>query len=144
MRRLERIWTQFIDSQGGVWFIPEPDPGADLVFQDPADTEIDDADADDLAYASLHSAGRYNRAGINDAEIDEWAVAQRRALDPLEWAELLEQIRRKEQEEVWRILLVNPYGVRVRRTGVFNLLDTYYAKSLQLATDQLKRVWVEP
>jgi len=51
--------------------------------------------------------------------------------------------RLKEQDEVWRILLVNPYGVRVRRANVFNLVDTYYAKSLQLAPDQLKRVWVE-
>jgi len=34
--------------------------------------------------------------------------------------------------------------VRVRRTGVFNLLDTYFAKTLQLAPDQLKGVWVEP
>ena len=141
VRRLERVWTQFTDTQGSLWFIPEPDPGADLVFQDPADTEIYDADADDLAYASLHSAGRYNRAGISDADTDEWAVAQRRALDPLERADLLEQIRLKEQEEIWRILLVNPYGVRVRRGSVFNLLDTYYAKSLQIAPDQLKTAW---
>ena len=49
----------------------------------------------------------------------------------------------KEQEQVWRILLVNPYGVRVRREGVFNLLDTYYAKTLDRAPDQLKRVWIE-
>ena len=143
VRRLERIWTQFIDSQGGVWFVPEPDPAVDLIFQDPIEMEIYDADADDLAYGAMHSAGRFNHAGINDSEIDEWAVAQRQALDPLERADQLERIRMKEQEQVWRILLVNPYGVRVRREGVFNLLDTYYAKTLDRAPDQLKRVWIE-
>lgn len=143
VRRLERIWSQFTDSQGSLWFIPEPDPAADLAFQDPADVEIYDADADDLAYGSMHSAGRFNRAGISDSEIDEWAIGQRRSLDPLERADLLERIRLKEEDEVWRILLVNPYGVRVRRGYVFNLLDTYLAKSLQFAPDQLKHVWVE-
>ncbi|MDE2967339.1 MAG: ABC transporter substrate-binding protein [Chloroflexota bacterium] len=143
VRRLERVWAQFTDSQGSLWFIPEPDPAVDLVFQDPADVDVYDADADDLAYGSVHSAGRFNRAGINDPEIDEWATAQRRALDPLERADLLERIRLKEQDEVWRLLLINPYGVRVRRAHVFNLVDTYYAKSLQLAPDQLKHVRVE-
>lgn len=142
VRRMERIWTQFTDAQGSLWFIPEPDPAVDLVFRDPADAGIYDADADDLAYGSMHSAGRFNRAGINDPEIDQWAVAQRQALDPQERADLLERIRLKEQDQVWRILLVNPYGVRVRRGNVFNLLDTYYAKSLHLAPDQLKRVWI--
>ena len=143
VRRLERNWTQFTDSQGSIWFIPEPDPSVDLFFRDPADVEIYDADADDLAYGSLHSAGRFNRSGVSDPEIDAWAVAQRQALDPLARADLLERIRLKEQDQVWRILLVNPYGVRVRRANVFNLLDTYYAKSLHLAPDQLKRVWIE-
>ncbi len=143
VRRLERIWTQFTDAQGSLWFIPEPAPSADLVFRDPADVAIYDADADDLAYGSLHSAGRFNRSGVSDSEIDAWAVAQRQALDPLARADLLERIRLKEQDQVWRILLVNPYGVRVRRANVFNLLDTYYAKSLHLAPDQLKRVWIE-
>jgi len=143
VRRLERVWAQFTDSRGSLWFVPEPDAAVDLVFQDPADVDIYDADADDLAYGSMHSAGRFNRAGIDDPEIDEWATAQRRALDPLDRADLLERIRLKEQDEVGRILLVNPYGVRVRRANVFNLVDTYYAKSLQLAPDQLKRVWVE-
>lgn len=144
VRRLERIWTQFTDAQGSLWFIPDPDPAVDLVFRDPADVETYNADADDLAYGSMHSAGRFNRAAIDDSEIDEWAVAQSRALDPRERADLLERIRLKEQEHVWRILLVNPYGVRVRRENVFNLVDTYYAKTLHLAPDQLKHVWLEP
>lgn len=140
--RLERIWTQFTDSQGSLWFVPEPDPAVDLVFQDPAEAESYDADADDLAYGSMHSGGRFNSAGTNDAEIDEWAVAQRQALDPIERADLLERIRVKEQDEVWRVLLVNPYGVRVRRANVFNLVDTYYAKTLHLTPDQLKTTWL--
>ena len=143
VRRLERVWAQFTDSQGGIWFIPEPDPAVDLLFQDPAEVETYDADADDLAYGSMHSSGRFNRAGINDPEIDAWAVAQRQALDPLERADLLEHMRLKEQDHLWRILLVNPYGVRVRRANVFNLLDAYCAKSVHLAPDQLKAAWLD-
>ena len=143
-RRLERIWTQFTDSQGSLWFVPEPDPAADLIFQDPAELDIYDADADDLAYGAMNSTGRFNRAGIDDAEIDQWTVDQRRDYDYLRRADVLERIRLKEQEQVWRILLVNPYGVSVRRASVLNLVDTYYAKTLHLAPDQLKRVWIEP
>lgn len=143
VRRLERVWTQFTDSQGSLWFIPEPDPDVDLLFQDPAEAEMYDADADDLAYGSMHSSGRFNRARINDPEVDEWTVAQRQALDPLGRSDLLERLRLKEQDHVWRILLVNQYGVRIRRGNVFNLIDTYFAKSLHLAPDQLKHAWVE-
>jgi len=106
--------------------------------------EIYDADADDLAHSSMHLAGRFNRVGINDPEIDEWPTAQRQELDPPKRADSLEQIRLKEQDEVRRLLLVSPYGVRIRRSGVFSLLDTYHAKSSQLAPDQLKRLWIEP
>ena len=143
VRRLERIWTPFTDSTGRQWLIPKPDPAVDLGFQDPDEADIYDADADDLAYGAMHSSGRFNRAGINGPEIDEWAVAQRQALDPFERADLLERIRLKEQQQVWRVLLVNPYGMRVRRSNVFNLVDTYYAKSLRLAPDQLKTTWID-
>ena len=143
VRRLERIWTPFTDSACRQGLIPTPDPAADLVFQDPAEAEMYDVEADDLAYGAMHSAGRFNRAGINDQEIDAWTVAQRQEINSLDRADLLEQIRLKDQEQVWRILLVNPYGVRVRRASVFNLVDTYYAKTLHLAPDQLKTVWSE-
>ncbi|MCY3732780.1 MAG: ABC transporter substrate-binding protein, partial [Chloroflexi bacterium] len=139
VRRFERSWARFTDSRSDMRFRPEANPAVDLVFRDPADVEIYDVDADDLAFGSMHSTGRFNRAGINDPEIDEWAVAQRQTLDATERVKPLERMRLKEQDHIWRILLVNPYGVHIRRDHVLNLLGTYYAKTLHLAPDQLKR-----
>jgi len=143
VHRTERIWTPYTDSEGRQGLVPKPDQEVDLIFQHPEDADIYNADADDLAYGAMHSAGRYNYAGINDAEVDAWSVAQRQAVDQMTRADLLERIRRKEQEHVWRLLLVNPYSVRVRRAGVYNLLDTYYANTPQLAPAQLKTVWID-
>ena len=69
------------------------------------------------------------------------AEAQRQALDPLERSDLLEQIRQREAEEVWRLHLVNPYALSVRREYVFDKVDTYFAKSIEQRPRQLERVW---
>ena len=98
-------------------------------------------DPDDLVYAAMRTDGTQNSAGFSDAEIDALAEAQRRALDPLERSELLEQIRYREAEEVWRLHLVNPYGLSVRREYVFDKVDTYFAKSIEQRPRQLERVW---
>ncbi len=136
----ERHWAQRIDDAGQVWLEQQPDPEANLIYRTVG--PVYDADPDDLAYACMHSNGRLNRAGINDPEIDEWSAQQRQAVDQAERSELLERIRRRESEQVWRVFTVNPYGIQARRENVFNLVQTYFAKSLHLAPMQLERAWM--
>ena len=97
-------------------------------------------DPDDLIMEQMHSEGRSN-VGIADAALDALVEAQRRELDPLKRSDLLEQIRRREAEEVWRLHLVNPYGLSVRREYVFDKVDTYFAKKIEQRPRQLERVW---
>ena len=136
----ERPWVQRTDAAGRTWLEPQPHPEADLIYG--TSGPVYDADPDDLAHACMHSSGRLNRAGINDPEIDEWSTLQRQAVDQAARSELLERIRRKESERMWRMFTVNPYGVQARRGDVFNLVRTYFAKSLQLAPAQLERTWI--
>lgn len=98
-------------------------------------------DPDDLVTALTRFVGWSDAAGIADAELDALAEAQRRELDPLARSALLEQIRRREAEEVWRLHLVNPYGLSVRREYVFDKVDTYFGKLIQQRPRQLERVW---
>ena len=112
---------------------------ADLIFTEPFALGVD---ADELAYRRMHSGAPAYWGGIADAEIDEWGVAQRQATDPLNRSELLERIRLKEAEQVWRLHLVNPYGLAVRREHVFNLVDTYFSKNVETLPKQLERTWL--
>ena len=98
-------------------------------------------DPDDLVTALTRFVGWSDAAGIADAELDALAEAQRRELDPLARSALLEQIRRREAEEVWRLHLVNPYGLSVRREYVFDKVDTYFGKLIEQRPRQLERVW---
>ena len=140
VHRREQEWRVTFESSSWTRFDRFPDDEAEIVFG--LRNRVYDADPDDLAYAELHSNGRANSSGISDPEIDEWSVAQREALDPAERAVFLERIRLKTLEEAWRIFLVNPYHVRARAANVFNLLNTYYADSLELAPKQLERTWI--
>ena len=140
VQRREQRWEMTIDRSNWKRFDRFPDDEAEIIFGHR--NRIYDVDPDDLAYAELNSGGRANPSGIADPEIDEWSVAQRQALDPFARADLLERIRLKTLEEAWRILLVNPYHVRARAANVFNLLNTYYADSLELAPKQLERTWI--
>ena len=98
-------------------------------------------DPDDLVTTLTRFGGWSNTARIADAELDALAEAQRRELDPLKRSALLEQIRRREAEEVWRLHLVNPYGLSVRREYVFDKVDTYFGKLIEQRPRQLERVW---
>ena len=98
-------------------------------------------DPDDLVTALTRFGSWSDAAGIADAELDALAEAQRRELDPLARSALLEQIRRREAEEVWRLHLVNPYGLSVRREYVFDKVDTYFGKLIEQRPRQLERVW---
>lgn len=98
------------------------------------------ADPDSLIQSWLHPAER-ERMGLADDELAALAEAQRRALDPLERSALLEQLRMREAEMVWRLPLVNSYGLSVRREYVFDKVDTYFGKDLRQRPRQLERVW---
>ena len=98
------------------------------------------ADPDSLIQSWLHPAGR-ERMGLVDDELAALAEAQRRAFDPLERSALLEQLRMREAEQVWRLPLVNAYGLSVRREYVFDKVDTYFGKELRQRPRQLERVW---
>ncbi len=140
VQRREQRWEMTIDRSTWKRFDRFPNDEAEIIFG-PRNWGYD-VDPDDLAYAELHSSGRANPFGIAEPDIDQWSVAQRQAVDPLERADLLERIRLKTLEEAWRIFLVNPYHVRARAANVFNLLNTYYADSLELAPKQLERTWI--
>ena len=110
-----------------------PNPDLNIWFRQGFESYA--VDPDDLITTHLEGSEIHNPVG------QEIAEAQRRALDPLERSDLLEQIRHREAEEVWRLHLVNPYGLSVRREYVFDKVDTYFAKSIEQRPRQLERVW---
>ena len=141
IQRREQEWKLTVDRPSWKRYDRFATDEAEIVFG--LRSRVYDVDPDDLAYAALHSSGGGNLSGFADAEIDAWSVAQRQATDPHERAQLLEQIRLKTLEEAWSIFLVNPYHVHARSANVFNLLNTYYANSLELAPKQLERTWLK-
>ena len=136
---LERIWKRESAGENRSVIRVEQDPDADLLFSPLPSYGVD---PDDLVYRLMHSDSVYTGAGINDPEIDEWGIAQRQATDASERSELLERIRLKESDEAWRLHLVNPYAIRVRREHALNLVDAYFASSLDLLPKQLERAWL--
>lgn len=75
------------------------------------------------------------------AELEPMWRAQRRSLDPVERSGILEAIRRKRDEQLQEIHLVNPYGLHVRRGNVFNLRATFIGHDPMAASKQLERTW---
>ena len=103
---LERIWKRESAGENSTVVWMKQDPDADLLFSSLSSYGVD---PDDLVYRLMQSDSVYTGAGIIDAEIGEWAIAQRQATDASERSELLERIRLKESAEAWRLHLVNPY-----------------------------------
>lgn len=75
------------------------------------------------------------------AELEPMWRAQRRALDPMERSEILESIRRRRDEQLQEIHLVNPYGLHVRHGNVFNLRATFVGHDPMAVSKQLERTW---
>ena len=121
----------------------EVNPRANLIYA-PSVRVGRSVDVDDLAYAAMHSRriGRGNWAGINDPEIDRLCLDQRREFDSIRRSQTLEQIRAREAEQAWRLFLVNPYGMSVRREYVYNLSSTYFAKEMEGVPKQLESTWL--
>ena len=129
---------RLVEAEGGDSYFVQTDPDANILFGFSGYEYA--ADPDSLIQSWLTPAGREGM-GFADDELDALTEAQRRAFDPLERSALLEQIRMREAEQVWRLPLVNPYGLSVRREYVFDKVDTYFGKELWQRPRQLERVW---
>ncbi len=136
---LERIRKRERVGENTYSYLVEQNPDADLLFSQLPSYGVD---PDDLVYRLMDSHSLYHGARINDAEIGEWGIAQRQATDASERSALLERIRLRESDEAWRLHLVNPYAIRARREHAFNLVDAFFASSLDLLPKQLERAWL--
>lgn len=134
-RRVERVET----SDQSIRWRSQPSETADLIYTTHED--FYSADPDHLAFGNMNSAGEWNVSGIRDEKLDEWSLAQRHAADSGERSRHLEQIRQRDAGQVWRLHLVNPYGIRIRREHVFNVVDAYFAKYVETIPKQLERSW---
>lgn len=134
-RQIELVET----NDQGIRWRSQPSETADLVYTTHKD--FYSADPDHLAFGNLNSAGEWNVSGIQDEKLDEWSLTQRHAADSDERSRHLEQIRQRDAEQVWRLHLVNPYGIRIRREHAFNVVDAYFAKYVETIPKQLERSW---
>ena len=98
-------------------------------------------DADGLAYGRMNSESPGNIYGINDPDIDVWTQEQRQELDVEKRSDILEKIRIRELENMWRIFAVNPYRMAARRSYLFNQMDTYNAWNPGWGATNTERIW---
>ena len=98
-------------------------------------------DADGLAYGKLHSESPGNFYGISEPDVDQWCLDQRQELDVDKRSEILEKIRVRELENMWRIFAVNPYRIAARRGYLFNEMDTYNAWNPGWGATNTERIW---
>ncbi len=142
MQRVVRSVNIFDFAAGFTDYLSYGAEGVDLHFA-PYSSERE-VEPDELTYVQLHSQGAGNYSGISDPLLDELCELQRAEVDPIARSALLEDIRWREQEQVWRLHLVNPYGALVRRGYVFNYADAYFGHSLEMHPKRLERTWVAP
>ncbi len=98
-------------------------------------------DADGLSYGKLHTDSPGNYYGISEPDIDQWCLDQRQELDVDKRSEILEKIRVRELENMWRIFAVNPYRIAGRRGYLFNEIDTYNAWNPGWGATNTERIW---
>ncbi len=98
-------------------------------------------DADGLAYGKLHTDSPGNFYGISDPDVDQWCLDQRQELDVDKRSEILEKIRVRELENMWRVFAVNPYRIAARRGYLFNEIDTYNAWNPGWGATNTERIW---
>ena len=98
-------------------------------------------DADGLAYGKLHTDSPGNFYGISDPDVDQWCLDQRQELDVDKRSEILEKIRVRELENMWRVFAVNPYRIAARRGSLFNEIDTYNAWNPGWGATNTERIW---
>ncbi len=98
-------------------------------------------DADGLSYGKLHTDSPGNFYGISEPDIDRWCQEQRQELDVVKRSEILEKIRVRELENMWRIFAVNPYRIAARRGYLFNEMDTYNAWNPGWGATNTEKIW---
>ncbi len=98
-------------------------------------------DADGLAYGKLHTDSPGNFYGISEPDVDQWCLDQRQELDVDKRSEILEKIRVRELENMWRIFAVNPYRIAARRGYLFNEMDTYNAWNPGWGATNTEKIW---
>ncbi len=98
-------------------------------------------DADGLAYGKLHTDSPGNFYGISDPDVDQWCLDQRQELDVDKRSEILEKIRVRELENMWRVFAVNPYRIAARRGYLYNEIDTYNAWNPGWGATNTEKIW---
>ncbi len=84
-------------------------------------------DPDAFTYQALHSESPRNYFHVNNPELDELALAQRREMDVESRQEIIRQIMDIDLDEVYRIWLVMTYKINLRYPYVQNLTDAMAA-----------------
>ncbi len=98
-------------------------------------------DADGLSYGKLHTDSPGNFYGISEPDIDQWCLDQRQELDVDKRSDILEKIRVRELENMWRIFAVNPYRIAGRRGYLYNEIDTYNAWNPGWGATNTEKIW---
>ncbi|MCY3706740.1 MAG: ABC transporter substrate-binding protein, partial [Gammaproteobacteria bacterium] len=99
-------------------------------------------DPDQYTYGPMHSESPGNFYQINDPDVDEWALAQRTETDPAKREQLWKNILQRDQEQAYRLWLVNPYRTQFRREFMFNHCDTYNAWNPGWAAKGTELTWL--
>ena len=84
-------------------------------------------DPDQYTFGPMHSDSPGNFYSINDPDVDEWALAQRTEVDPDAREQLWKNIVQRDQEQSYRLWMVNNYRTQHRLPWFFNHSDTYNA-----------------
>lgn len=99
-------------------------------------------DPDQYTFGPMHSESPGNFYSINDPDVDEWSLAQRTEVDPDAREQLWKNILQRDQEESYRLWMVNPYRTQFRREFMFNHTDTYNAWNPGWGEKGAELVWL--
>ena len=80
----------------------------------------------------------------SDPQLDALAIAQRRELDPDRRGALLALFRHRAAEMLFRLHLVNPYRITMRREYVRNVVSTHLGSGFASGTNWYELAWREP
>lgn len=84
-------------------------------------------DEDQYCYGPLNSRSLRNFFWVNDPRLDDLTERQRRIFNIEERRQVAMEIVKRELSQSYRIWLITPYKMAVRRGVVFNVVDTIHA-----------------
>ena len=85
-----------------------------------------------------------HRQDTEDPRLAELWQQQRRAIDPSERSQILEELRQRRSQLMETVHLINRYGLHARRSNVHNLVITTFAHHPLHQPKQLERTWLTP